>query len=101
VDGRKGWQLPMREQLASLVDKTGTGVDGNGDPVKLPDDHPFSDVQSGFYWSATTVAGNPAFAWGVDFNDGSVFSFNKGVDPHAWCVRGDQSFDGNTHTTLH
>ena len=99
VDDRKGWALPLREQLATLVDTQSALCTGGGSC--LPDDHPFSDVQSGFYWSATTVAGNPAFAWGVDFNDGSVFSFNKGVDPYAWCVRGDQSFDGNTHTTLH
>jgi hypothetical protein len=98
VDDRKGWSLPVREQLASLVDETGTGVDSNGDPLTLPDGHPFdpAGVQSAFYWSATTTAGAPAFAWNVDFSDGFVrFLGNKGVGSvRAWCVRGGQVYDG-------
>ena len=58
MGGRLGWSLPVLEQLASLVDKTGTGVDLNGFPLKLPDGNPFT-VWSGGFWTATSSAGNP------------------------------------------
>lgn len=48
VGGRKGWRLPTVEELASLVD---TSVSGS---PKLPSNHPFTNVQSGSYWSSTT-----------------------------------------------
>lgn len=94
VGGRKGWHLPMREQLASLVDPS------NSNPA-LPTSHPFSNVQSSFYWSATTNAGSPARAWSVVFNDGGLGTGSKSSTTFVWCVRGGQSFDGNTHSTLH
>lgn len=99
VDDRKGWSLPMREQLATLVD-TQSGLCAGGG-LCLPDGHPFSDVQSALYWSASTSANIPHAAWLVRFDDGLVTFSSKGSNLHAWCVRGGQSFDGNTHTTLH
>jgi hypothetical protein len=102
VGGRIGWHLPMLEQLATLVDRTGTGVDGNNFRVRLPDGHPFQDVASARYWSATTRADDPTDAWHVNFFEGSVFnSVGKADGNRVWCVRGGQSFDGNTHSTLH
>jgi len=91
----------MLEQLATLVDTTGTGVDGNGNPVKLPDGHPFQAVQSASYWSATSNAGDPSGAFVVTFGSGSVGNIGKAGTSRTWCVRGGQSFDGNTHSTLH
>ena len=88
VGGRKGWSLPMREQLASLVDTS------NSDPA-LPTGHPFLNVQSAAYWSAATLADVSRDAWGVNFIGGTVFIFDKGFDSiHAWCVRGGQVYDG-------
>lgn len=52
VGGRKGWQLPLREQLASLVDTS------NANPA-LPTGHPFLNVQPANYWSASTLAPFP------------------------------------------
>ncbi len=97
VGSWKGWELPMRHQLARLVDPDNPA----GNPAFLPPGHPFSNVQLGLYWSATTGAGNPAVAWRVDFNNGSVFANLKTITFHVWCVRGGQSFDGNTHSTVH
>ena len=96
VDDRKGWSLPMLEQLASLVDEDSIEEDGNGDPLKLPSGHPFDPhgVQSGGYWSATTFAEDPSAAGNVRFNSGSVTNSGKGGDLRAWCVRGGQVYDG-------
>jgi phage baseplate assembly protein gpV len=90
VGGRKGWRVPTIEELASLVDTS------NSSPT-LPTGHPFtltSAQEDGFYWSATTRASNTSGAWGVDFNDGAVFNFDKSNNIFVWCVRGGQGIDG-------
>jgi hypothetical protein len=94
VGGRLGWELPLRNQLASLVDPS------NSD-LSLPTGHAFQNVPSGLYWSATTNVGNPTGAWVVVFINGNVGTISKANDVFVWCVRGGQSFDGNTHNTLH
>ncbi len=90
VAGRKGWHLPMIEQLSSLVDTTGAGA--------LPSGNPFQNISTTFpYWSATTSTFNQANAWGVEFNsNGNLAVFPKPSGEAVWCVRGGQSFDGNT-----
>ncbi|MBF0212756.1 MAG: tandem-95 repeat protein [Magnetococcales bacterium] len=84
------WRLPNREELSSLIDY------GHYNPA-LPSGHPFSGVQSGNYWSATTHAYNTGFAWLVNLNDGTVYiaygSVNAGHKTSAlyvWPVRGGQ-----------
>jgi hypothetical protein len=89
VGGRKGWRLPTIEELASLLDPNNPG--GNPD---LPPGHPFDNVQSAGYWSATTDAGNTANAWGVGFGFGDVGPGGKGNNNFVWCVRGGQGIDG-------
>ena len=89
VSGRKGWHLPTIEQLASLVDTTATGA------LTLPAGHPFTNVQSYDYWSASNVASVTTSAWIVNFGQGFVAGVLKDrVDPappYVWCVRGGQS----------
>ncbi len=86
VGGRKGWRLPTVEELASLVDTT------QSNPA-LPAGHLFLNVQSSFYWSATTVADAASDAWGVDFGGGLVFTGGKSANVYVWCVRGGHGYD--------
>jgi|SRR5688572_10764866 hypothetical protein len=85
--GRMGWRLPTLQELASLVDRA------QSNPT-LPSGHPFQNVQSSFYWSATTNAALGAgFAWGVSFDVGGVNVLTKSVQNFVWCVRGGQGVD--------
>lgn len=87
IGNREGWHLPTIEQLASLVDQT------NRNPA-LPTGHPFTNVQSNLYWSATTIPNSATVAWDVNFSDGAVDDDGKFLTVYVWCVRGGQSHDG-------
>jgi hypothetical protein len=86
--GRTGWRLPTVQELMSLVDRS---VPFPG--PTLPSGHPFSNVQSFVYWSATTYAADASVAWGVFFGNGHVALDDKGNTLFAWCVRGGQGVD--------
>jgi len=89
VGVRKGWRLPTVEELTSLVDPNNPG----GDP-DLPPGNPFDDVQSSFYWSSTTLAGDTSLARRVFFLTGGVTELDKTGFNFVWCVRGGQGHDG-------
>jgi hypothetical protein len=69
----------------------------------LPDGHPFLTVRNDSYWSATTNPDSPVLARRVQFDTGQIGSSTKKVlaDCNWWCVRGGETFDGNTHDSLH
>ena len=75
-----GSRLPEVKELLSLVDYS------QFTPA-LPSGHPFTTVQSGIYWSATTYAFLPSLAWMVSFDNGQNNHFDKGNLNLAWCVR--------------
>jgi len=87
VGNRKGWRLPTAQELASLIDTSNPA--GNPD---LPAGHPFTNVQSSIYWSATTDAGDSTRAWQVNFFFGNLAggpeSEIKTDALLVWCVRG-------------
>ncbi len=75
------WRLPNVRELQSLIGYS------NSLPA-LPTGHPFSGVQSSYYWSSTTFAGNPITAWGVLLDGGTVIVGNKTITGLVWPVRG-------------
>ena len=86
VGNRFGWRLPTLQELASLVDRSQSNL-------ALPAGHPFSNVQSNFYWSATTSAANASRAWVVFSGSGFAFTVVKSEAEFVWCVRGGQGVD--------
>jgi hypothetical protein len=77
------WRLPNLRELQSLIDYA------NARPA-LPTGHPFTGVQSGFYWSSTSAAANTGSAWGVSLDDGGVYLDTKTLAYYVWPVRGGQ-----------
>ena len=99
VGGRKGFHVPLVEQLATLVDTNSDLCTGGG--ICLPDGHPFQNIAmdaDAAYWSATSIAGDLGRgAWFVAFGpnwQGRVLPNGKDVPLLAWCARGGQSYDG-------
>jgi Protein of unknown function (DUF1566) len=86
VGGRKGWKLPSLQELASLVDPVASNP-------ALPAGHPFTNVQSSRYWSATTLASGTVNAWDVIFSSGAVSALGKSGTSFVWCVRGGSGVD--------
>ena len=62
------WRLPTDEELKGIVDSS--RMNPSIDPIFGPT-MPFG------YWSATTLANAPAFAWGVNFMNGRAGLIKK------------------------
>ncbi|MBF0614930.1 MAG: DUF1566 domain-containing protein [Magnetococcales bacterium] len=79
----RDWRLPNRFELQSLIDYS------RGNPA-LPASHPFSGVQSNYYWLSTTWAGSTGSAWIIHLEDGHGSSRDKTYTNYVWPVRGGQ-----------
>ena len=75
-----GYRLPEVKELFSLVDFS------QSNPT-LPAGHPFSNVQSSIYWSATPRPDFPLDACSVVLRDGTISASFKTNAHLVWCVR--------------
>jgi hypothetical protein len=67
------------EELKSLIDASQT------DPA-LPEGHPFSNIKSEIYWSATPSKSDDIVAWQVSFFTGEPVTDQKSGTRRIWCV---------------
>ncbi|KJU84205.1 membrane protein containing DUF1566 [Candidatus Magnetobacterium bavaricum] len=78
--GYTNWRLPNKNELYSLVDHAMSSP-------ALASGHPFKNVQSGTYWSSTTLPANTSYCWGVNIEDGKVNVSVKSINGYVWPVR--------------
>jgi len=79
--GHNDWRLPNRKEIYSLKDFSRYNP-------SIPAGNPFTNVQSSSFWSSTSYASSPSFAWYVLMWDGFVNGANKISNNYAWPVRG-------------
>ena len=65
VGGRQGWRAPSVDELRTLIDQE------QQDP-SLPLGHPFSNIKSEIYWTATPHPTDEIVAWQVSFFSGNT-----------------------------
>jgi hypothetical protein len=79
--GFADWRLPNRRELLSLIDYQTR-------KPPLPADHPFHNVVLGWYWTSTTAAIHPGYAWYVHMEGARTFYGRKDQFSMVWPVRG-------------
>ncbi len=86
------WRLPNRRELDSLLalqySNPALSNDAGDGKWTSGAGSTFTGVQSSYYWSSTTYAGNTNSAWSVNLNLGDVFFDNKTTGSYyVWPVR--------------
>jgi hypothetical protein len=80
--GFDDWRLPNRRELRSLMSHQTRRP-------PLPSGHPFLNVFQGWYWSSTSAAINPAYAWYVHLEGARMFYGRKDQYYLFWPMRGE------------
>lgn len=79
VGGKTGWRAPTIQESKSLIDLS------QRDPA-LPAGHPFLNIKSGIYWTATPHPTDDIVAWQVSFFSGEPVTDQKSGTRRMWCV---------------
>ena len=83
--GHCDWRLPSIVELAGIVDPSAPGCSTQTGPCI--DQTVFGPTVAGSYWSATTLATGPDFAWFVGFGSEFVLNIDKTNDFYVRGVR--------------
>ena len=81
VGGQTGWRAPSIEEIKTLVDPE------QQDP-SLPQGHPFRNIRSGIYWTATPHPTDDIVAWQQSFFSDQAVTDQKSGTRRLWCVLG-------------
>lgn len=79
VGGRQGWRAPSIDEIKTLVDLD------QQDP-SLPQGHPFRNIRSGIYWTATPHPTDDIVAWQQSFFSGQSVTDQKSGMRRLWCL---------------
>jgi hypothetical protein len=79
--GHHDWRLPNRRELHSLMSY-------QAKKPSLPRNHPFHNYFLGWYWTSTSSAVNPAYAWYMHLEGARMFYGRKNENYLYWPVRG-------------
>lgn len=79
--GFADWRLPNRRELRSLMSY-------QTKKPSLPEGHPFTNIFLGWYWTSTTAAIHPAYAWCIHLEGARMFYGRKDQYALFWPVRG-------------
>ncbi|MCC2640694.1 MAG: hypothetical protein K0S45_1107 [Nitrospira sp.] len=82
VGGRQGWRAPTIDEIKTLVDPA------QQDP-SLSTGHPFRNIKSGIYWTATAHPTDDMVAWQISFFSGQAVTDQKSGTRRTWCVLGE------------
>lgn len=82
VGGQKGWRAPSVDELKTLID-------GSQHDPALPAGHPFSNIKSEIYWTATPHPTDDMVAWQISFFSGEPVTDQKSGTRRLWCLLGD------------
>lgn len=77
------WRLPSVKELVGLLD-----YECQNPALSEDAGSTFSRVRSNDYWSSSSYAGRPLYAWYVYFGGGYVAAFEKSRGYYVWPVRG-------------
>ena len=75
------WRLPTKNELV--------GITVGDEYIRSSQMYFFTGVQSAYYWSGTSYAYNPHYAWYVNMYNGSVDDDDKDDNNYVWPVRSD------------
>lgn len=83
------WRLPNRREIWSLLDFSVASDDLPSGISVLPEGNPFIGSES-VYWSSTSDAHYPNYAWSVYLDYAYATSYEKQNTYYVWLVRGGQ-----------
>lgn len=82
--GFDDWRVPNRRELLSLMSYQAC-------KPALPQNHPFRNIFSSWYWTSTTASIAPSHAWYIHMEGARIFYGGKDQSFMLWPLRGNES----------